>query len=236
MFQFIVSSDLHFSTKIREDKADNLGIIKNLKSAPRTNIQAVICAGDLTEYGADGSSFLCYQYGGDEPQVQALQQQWIEPIESAGIPVYLCAGNHDEYVPWPYFYKPVHKLIKRKHGDLMYSFDIAGNAGINFVCLGKYPDKKALEFLRDAASKTRPNCIFFHYNLTGPYSDWWTEEEKNAFYNEISKYEILAIIVGHHHISHDTNWRGYRVISGSGSSVAVCTYMLWSGKLSVDFK
>lgn len=230
-FTFLVDSDLHFRNVIKPTKADHVDKILDLSRKER--ISALICPGDLTNDGYNGAKLLCWYYGGDENQVGALKKQYVDII-SNWMPVYLCAGNHDYYVPWPYITHPVINYIKDKHGDIRYSFDI-GN--VHFICLSKYPDKKGIKFLKKdlRLNKGKNMVIFFHFNLTGKWSNWWTEEEKETFYNVIRFHNILALLVGHAHISQTSYWKDYLVISGASRSIAKCKYDAERNKIDVEY-
>ena len=117
-WSIILSSDLHFGSlksvsgvDIRKDKKDQVQQIINMKD--EHNVQMVISAGDLTEYGTDGKSFLCWRKN-KEDELNPMIKNWVEPIEKSGIDVLLTIGNHDTYTGHPYFYKPVFKYIKKK--------------------------------------------------------------------------------------------------------------------------
>lgn len=226
---FLLDSDLHFKYGIIEYKSDHVN--KIIEQVSKEKIDALICAGDLTNNGWDGSHILCWKYGGEYDQLSPLKEQFVEPLEKH-LPVYLCHGNHDKYVPRPYIHHGVLNYIKKRHGGLMYSFDIND---IHFVCLGMYPDKKALEYLKKDMEKNLDKnvVIFFHFNLVGQYSDWWSDEEKENFYNVIKNYKIVALLVGHIHISKIYNWKGYPVIVSSHRSIAKCS--ITNGQITVNF-
>ena len=240
MISFIVDSDLHFTEKgIRYDKKNHVAKIIDLC---KEGIDAVICPGDLTDHGWNGKKIFGWKYGGKEDEVSPLITEYIEPI-SKHTNIYLCKGNHDGYVPWPYLYKPVRNLVKRRHGDILYSFDIKSKRSdtdkVHFICLDIYPDKKALKFLSKDLAKNHliPTVIFFHFNLAGPYSEWWRSDEKTAFYDRIKDHNIIAILVGHWHSNYVELWPQdasikFPVISSGGSKLTVCTVEN-DGKISV---
>lgn len=227
--RFLVNSDLHFTTKIRPVMDDNVS--KILAEHSKTPIDALICPGDLTNMGWNGAHLLCWKYGGDEDQLGAFISQYLNPLDKE-IKVYISHGNHDTYVPWPYFTHPVLKYVKKRHGDIRYTFDIKG---IHFICVGLYPDKKGIEFLNANLDKNKKNIIFFHYNLQGPFSDWWTDVERDVFESTIKNYDIVCIIVGHQHVSRVSTWKNYPVISAAGSKIAKCEYDIATDKLDVDY-
>lgn len=225
MLKLIVDSDLHFGQgHIRADKSNHAALIP--KIVRDEGVDAVICAGDLTERGWDGKNLLCWHYGGTDNQVAPLKQ-FIAEIE-ADVPVYICEGNHDQYVPWPYFHKGVKNLVKERHGGRIYSWGLKkDNIKYHFVCLGVYPDEGARAFLRREL-ESHPGdyiVIYFHYNVDGAYSDWWSVGDKTAFVQilEPHRARISAIIVGHLHANYHKVWNGYNIISGAGSNVLMTT-------------
>lgn len=226
---FLVDSDIHFTDTIRSYKSDHVKKIIDLCQTEK--IDALICPGDLTDDGWDGANMCGWYYGGKQDQLTPLKEQYVEPLDKH-LPVYLCAGNHDYYVPRPYIVHPVLKYIRQRHGAQRYSFDIND---LHFICLDRYPDILGMSFLRlDLLKNSDKNIvIFFHYNFTGEMSDWWSEKVKSEFYSVIQGYNIVALLVGHHHISVYTQWRGYKVIMGAGSAFAKCTYK--NGELDVEF-
>ena len=223
--RIIVDSDLHFTESgIRSDKAAHAAVIRDLAS--KYNINAIICAGDLTDMGWDGKRFLCWQYGGAEDQVSPLRR-WVEGLEADAAPVYLATGNHDQYVPWPYRHKGVRDYVESKHGKLHYNWDYVTDGNIRYraVCLDVYPDATGRKYLAGVFAQYPDDryIIYFHYNLDGQYSDWWTEAEKTKFADMLAGRDIALIICGHWHINAHVKWRGYDVAMGAGSQVAMFT-------------
>ncbi len=106
---------------------------------------------------------------------------------------------------------------------------------LHFICLGKYPDKSAIKFLKNdlKSNKDSKIVIFFHYNLTGKWSDWWSEKER--FYNVIKDYNIKAILVEHAHISRTSEWKDYLVVSAGSKKIAKCTYNISEDKIEVEY-
>jgi hypothetical protein len=98
---------------------------------------------------------------------------------------------------------------------------------VNLICLGLYPNKETCDnFLTDELKFVSKKIIFFHFNLEGPFSDWWSDSEKEYFYNTIQPYlgEIICIVVGHCHVTYDHLWKNIRVLSGAGSLPLICDY------------
>lgn len=191
-----------------------------------TQATVVVVTGDLTNNGYDGRNinlgFTKIKYGGDDNQVKFLKEYYIDPIEASGKELFLCAGNHDRgksYINL-FRYQPVRKLIRKRHGANTYSFV---RQGLRFLIMDEYP--RELTWLTNKLRKhpDDPYIIAFHFNLEGPHSNWWSGHNKRHFYRAIKKYNILALLVGHHHISKVSYWKRIRVIS-SGEKFALITY------------
>ena len=225
----IVSGDVQFGNKkVRNYKHYELD--KIILSKEEKNIEMVITAGDLTQDGTDGKSF-CGIRRKTEDQLTQLKKEWVEPLENEGIKVLTTLGNHDTYCGHPYFYKPVFKYVKELHDATYYPWiwkNYSGYykyeyKGILFLACGIYP--KYLKWIRKNLDKSKPMIIFYHYNMVDgePFSGWWSDKEKDAFYNIIKPYKknILCIINGHIHSTYEKEWRGIRVINGSGNNMVL---------------
>ena len=231
-WSIVLSSDLHFGlidslgeVSIRPDKKDHVQKIIDMKD--ECNVQVVITAGDLTENGVDGKSFLCWRrHTVDE--LTPMIENWVEPLEEAGIKVLMTIGNHDTYAGRPYVYKPVFEYIRKKYSATCYPCIKMAASGcytyrfnnILFISLGVYP--KNLKFLKKNLpnDKNYPTIIFYHYNTVDePHSDWWSNTEKMQFYDVIKGFNILAIINGHIHTSYEKTWKGFTVLNGAGSKL-----------------
>jgi len=100
-------------------------------------------------------------------------------------------------------------------------------------CLEVYPRGKILDWLKKDLQKRReeietratprpvPVVMFFHFNLHGPYSDWWTEEQKEDFYKIIEPHKdrIAFLAVGHLHSTYTATWKGIPQVNGSGTNL-----------------
>jgi len=72
--------------------------------------------------------------------------------------------------------------------------------------------KKDLE--QSVGESFNPVVLSFHYGLGGEETFsylWWTPEEKDAFYEAIKDYNVIAIFVGHEHAVKHYKWRGIPV-------------------------
>jgi cytolysin (calcineurin-like family phosphatase) len=121
-------------------------------------------------------------------------------------PVFEAIGNHD-YIGD----SPVIPFVKRRHGDLVYSWDWED---VHFVCLDMHPDRKNLEwFARDVrkAGRRRPLVVFFHYCIAGPFSDGWPAEYKDALAEALRGLNVLGLFHGHFHMAGNYVWQGHDV-------------------------
>lgn len=212
----LIDSDLHFDENgIRGDKVGNVDKIK--QECVSGNIDVLICAGDLTKYGTDGK---CCTGGTDE--AGTFIREYVKELDPT-IKPRLCMGNHDNYVPWPYIHKPIRNFIFFRHGGLRYNFDIKG---YKFICLNVYPDDRSLRYLRRVLSNIgdQPVILFWHYNLTGPLSDWWPKTQKDKLYNLLQETgaNVKLIITGHTHTNRLITWKNYKTVLGSGARLVKC--------------
>jgi len=231
-WSIILSSDLHFgyidskhAVSIRLDKIDH--VQKIIKMKDEFNVEVVISAGDLTENGLNGKRILCWRKNTFD-ELTPMINNWVKPIENAGINVLLTIGNHDTYTGQPYIYKPVFEYVRKKYNATCYpiiNMDYSGCYtknfhGILFISMGIYP--KNLKFLKKKLPKNKhsPIIIFYHYNTVDEaYSDWWSNKEKEDFYQVIKSFNILAIINGHIHTTYKKKWKGFTVLNGGGSKL-----------------
>ena len=205
--KFIIDSDFHFKNgQIRIDKEKDIKTIIELCN--EENIKIILAIGDLTDNGTDEQ---CNDY----------INQFVKQIENkTDGKVYSCLGNHDYNISCCQFTRPVNKFIIKKHNNLHYDFV---SHDIHFICCSIYPNKNIRLWLNLILKKNRcKKIIFFHYNLLGEDSEWWSETEKNLFYEVIKNYSIICLCVGHGHVSSTYKWKDIQVITSAGSSVGLC--------------
>jgi hypothetical protein len=159
----------------------------------------VLFAGDLTEHGSAAEWQLfetLYGLSGKEGLLK--------------YPVFECSGNHDR----PFLHLgQVTEKVRQRHGALTYSWDWGD---LHVVCLDVYPTAANLRWLRGdlaAAGRRVPVVIYFHYSILGPFSDWWSEAEKEAFAKAIEGYNVVGIFHGHFHGSYHYQWKGLDVFN-----------------------
>jgi len=101
--------------------------------------------------------------------------------------------------------------VTQRHGGINYAWDWDD---VRFLCLDMYPDATTLRWLTGELQKIgqrRPLVLFFHYSLEGRYSDFWEQDEKDAFGRAILGYNVVAIFHGHEHWMGHYVWRGREV-------------------------
>lgn len=228
--RFIIWSDLHFgSSKISPPK------LMTLQHILDENPDIIINCGDLTDSGSgvgtfkigllDMSHFPCYKLKDDN--WSEFETKWIMPIESKGIKLLLCHGNHDTYSKKYPFVSPVVKQIINKYGNTHYIYE---NSGIKFYVCGEYPNNAIISWLASElkkCSKDAPIILIFHYNIVGEMSDWWLDTEKQTLYNLIKDYNILGIFYGHLHQTHKYTWgeKNIKCYCTSGLSYIIADYV-----------
>lgn len=213
MLVFAHDSDLHFRPdgprKIKQ---------KQLELLQETSAEFVIVTGDLTQNGYNGRylnfGLFKFRYGGKEDQLDQLKRQYVNPMVDIGKEVYLCAGNHDRGTSFIkiFKYSPVRRYIRKRHGGNVYNFQVQG---LNFVVMGEFPANRKWLKRKLKCHVDQPFVIAFHFNLEGKFSDWWSQSDKDKFYRCIKGHNILAILVGHRHVSGVSEWHGFRVISSA---------------------
>jgi hypothetical protein len=207
------------------------------------DILGVIVTGDLID-SADKN-------GGPYPAMQ--QFEWTRFKADFGIngeggkirfPVYELHGNHDGPQGDTFIIDEIiarngkrKGLVNISAGGLHYSWDWGPlhcvNAGI-FVGLGDvrreghhYAARASLEFLRGDLAKhvgdsRRPVIVSFHLHPNCPEFDW-SREDLAAFWDELKKYNVIALFHGHTHGSPPSRmlWDGKTFAAGLAEGIDV---------------
>jgi len=184
-----------------------------------------LALGDLTENGYGASGCSCFGSAPRPNQVRVLHEKYVQPIRDSGITTYMTLGNHDmgstdaqNYVAREM--NCYNNLIFDRWSSSRYDFH---HKNVHFISLGIYPTASNRKWLSTILGDDleQPRVIFYHYNTcTEPYSDFWTQKDKDAFGEVIRGYNILCICNGHYHASQYGKWKGIPVIKGSGSTIA----------------
>jgi len=183
--------------------------------------KALVVAGDMTEWGAgDQWDAFVKLYGrtGSDGKLK--------------YPVFLGTGNHDRIHPL----KTVLRGVKARHGALVYGWDWGD---LHLVMLDEYPTEETRRWLaKDLAmvGRTAPVILFMHFTLSGPFSDYWLEADKEAFGETIAGYNVIGIFHGHYHASRHYRWKGYDVYdvgSPRHRQNTFCVVRVTDGRLAV---
>ena len=224
--EFIAASDPHLNGTAERYEA-NLKCIENMNSLREIQPQFVWMLGDVTDdckqkeweeytslYGVSGEGELNY-------------------------PVMECFGNHDGNIDGivrnGIKERNKHRAFKIYTDTLglHYSWDIKG---VHFINLNLYPANEwdpncdwckyfhesfreaqnSLDFLiedlrRNVGKSNRPVIIAFHIGYDEFSKLWWTDNDRNNFYNVIKDYNVIAIFQGHNHSVGCTDWNGIPV-------------------------
>jgi 3',5'-cyclic AMP phosphodiesterase CpdA len=212
----------------REGKAD---IVDNMiKTYDNMKPDFIINTGDLCSHGYDKKCIFpfCWKINGDSDEFGAFLSDYYEPLLDHGIKLYLTPGNHDTYVEYPYFKKPVFKFIKNTY-DATYSIFNWKKSGcykfthkfITFINMGVYPNNISwLKCALEDINYESPIVFIFHYTISddAPYNDWWEDSEKDNFYETIKNHNVILICNGHDHETRIDNWRDIPCVIGSGDN------------------
>ncbi|AIB51814.1 hypothetical protein E24_00114 [Faustovirus] len=251
MFRFVVDSDIHF------DNRDGVIAPWPYKAAAHKRmyermandklIELVILAGDLCERGTSGRK----HRGENHDELSGLKQHVknITACETAStdteykhVKTLLCVGNHDTWtapplpVPAWIWWKNIAHLPLDLGNGVVYKLN---HRGLTMMVLGIFPNGIILPLLSLWLKYAKnPVLLVFHYNLAGPYSNFWSDDEKKNFLKTITPYKskIAAIVVGHHHMSGESTWNGLKVIMGAGETLPVCEFDPRAEKASDSIK
>ncbi|QKE50228.1 hypothetical protein F-VV10_0108 [Faustovirus] len=240
MFKFVVDSDIHFdlreggkvkpwSYKVAAHKR-----MFDAMDADKT-IELVIMAGDLCEHGASGRKYRgekADELGGLKAHVATIEARETGAVDAKykHVKTLLCVGNHDTWtapplpVPAWIWWKNLRSLPLDLGNGVIYKRD---HRGLTMMVLGICPNAIVLPLLSLWLKCAKnPVLLVFHYNLQGPYSNFWTDIEKKNFLKTIlpHKGKIAGIVVGHHHMTGELEWEGFKVIMGAGETLPLCEF------------
>ncbi|MGC9471411.1 MAG: metallophosphoesterase [Bacteroidales bacterium] len=235
---FLVASDLHYNgSEQRAMILDSAIRLMNRASSlpfPRAggrNLDpfGVFVTGDITESGTE------------EQWNQFVHAFGLKGDRDLQIPVYETFGNHDGNVEG-IVREGIRARNKKRAGGcrlsdngLHYSFN---RSGVHFVVLGIYPGNEwdrdcewchyfhesfreaqmSLEFLRHDLNHhlrkpDQPVILLFHYGWDDFSRLWWSEKERDRFYEAVKDRNIIGIFHGHDHIVDHYMWRGMNIWS-----------------------
>lgn len=232
---FIVASDPHFGLSPETD-AVNYATIDAMHELPGARFpekvgggiiptpRGVLLTGDLVENGnaRDGAE----QWKAFEAAYGVSGEGYCQ------YPVFEGFGNHDGNADRPPRLGVKARNARRpglariSENGLHYSWDwddfhfvsvnlyVGSRASPAQEKRGSWTDpQKSLEFLREdlAASvgkSGRPVLIYHHYGFDGYSNGWYAEEERQAYFEAIKDYNVIAIFYGHTHGVGAMKWNG----------------------------
>ena len=176
--------------------------------------RGVLLIGDLTESGAAAD------WG-------ALTNDWgLNGERRLAFPVYEGYGNHDcETLTVPQGVQARNQLrtgvSNISTNGYHYSWDWDS---LHMVCLNLFPGQAvsgcdgcdprgSLSFLMDDLARKvgnsgRPVIIYHHYGIDVFGLGWWSDQQRSAYLQAISNYNVIAIFVGHNHLVDYIPWQG----------------------------
>lgn len=235
--RFAVISDLHFpSRKLRATAFVNA-------ISTRQSVQFVVATGDLTDKGTDGGGVTACSClsplfkngpGSKEDQLGEYVECFEAPLRALGKKVYAVPGNSDVERVGCLAMSPVRDFLCGRYGNTHYVIE---RGGVKLVFCDVYPNAEVLAWMSlELRFNVNPVIFFFHFNLVGENSDWWTQKEKDAFRDAIAGMRVLGIFVGHQHSSYAHTWYGYDVYcTGGENSWATVVVNEDRSKLMVTF-
>lgn len=194
----------------------------------------LVC-GDCTQNGVGNVHSPIYLYGkichcfrsSDTPSRNELKvfiNDCMNPLEKACGEgnVLACPGNHDSHREyWFSSMNAVYDYLVKKYGRGAHNTYKKELDHIIIFSLGVYPNAKRLDWFKTQLKQTtKPFVVFWHYNLQGSYSDFWSDKEKENVYDVLNSHRdrCLFICEGHIHATYIREWKGFRVANGAGNA------------------
>lgn len=146
----------------------------------QTGISFVVVCGDITDAGLSRE----YEY-------------YWKQVRKLNYPVVTIIGNHD-------FLSTGEKVFKRLFGDTNFSF-VCGNykfIAFNDVVWENENVSPDFEWFNNEVVTSSNKCILFSH--IPPWTDQFTEEYKDKFYNIASHQQVKLSVHGHQHHYNDT--------------------------------
>lgn len=229
---FVVLSDTHYGLSQWDDNdAPVKQVIDRINRLAGTPLppsaggeplpppRGVIIAGDLTDSGTSrnwaGTGPLLGSRSGFEDDCGVLGDKRLK------FPAYEGYGNHDlQSREQAYVLNKLKKRNAQRTGVTVskngyhYSWDWDD---VHFVQLNLYPGgpgpaRNSLAFLREdlhekVGHSRRPVVIIQHYGFDVFSLNWWTDAERNSFFQVIKDFNIVAIFHGHNHELTFQQWK-----------------------------
>jgi hypothetical protein len=245
-FTFFLTSDVHYGNRSAANDTNRNRMVRYMNALPGTAYPAaigdtvatprgVLIAGDLIERQ---DTVLWNEYTSD---------YGIAGEKKLRYPVFDAFGNHDFYTTGTIkdtLYM-VRRMIARNVPRRSYftSLDSSGFHyswdwdGVHFVNLNIYAGStelgyngyrplKALEFLTadlaaNVGTSGRPIILFQHYTMdaNGNANNDWTNVMKDALWNVVQNYNVVAILHGHSHSKKMYKWKSTIDVIDNGAAI-----------------
>lgn len=187
------------------------------------DVDAILLAGDITDGNAPSFwQWLTCSWTYD-PATQTFLTDYYHPLATKH-KVYVVPGNHDREAyyhksPNAEKYFEIDKFCVQTYGSINYTAPLPHGALL--VAIGDlYPTASAIAWFKTLTfARDTPLVLMWHFNIlqSEPFGDWWTEAEKNRFWNVIQHCRVVCIVTGHNHTSVRTSWHGIPVIRAAGA-------------------
>jgi len=240
---FFITTDLHYGLKQSVDNeqgnkdivaemnttAGNLNYPVSVGGKLIEQPRGVLVAGDLTELGKESEYEGYDTYDGFADDYDGL----------LNYPVYEAFGNHDCTINGTENYTKNQVKVRNQtrpgisnvsSNGFHYSWDWDS---VHFVNLNLYPGPQggrtneaegSIDFLvADLAANVGdsgwPVVIYHHFGMDPNSLNWWTDGDRDTYYEAIKDYNVIAILHGHSHVLATYEWRGIDVYDiGTGKS------------------
>ncbi len=232
-FTFFVAADAHYGQSMWDNnEASNKANIDAMNALPGSAYPAeagpgavaapvgVLVAGDLTDTGEYlnwNGYWLLHRHDGFRCDFGIGGEGRIK------YPVFESYGNHDITNNRTVVINGIKERNRRREGlrlspeGLHSSWDWGS---VHFVNLNLYPGgpgtaNNSLAFLKDDLAQKvvgshRPVILFHHYGFDSFSCEerWWTDAEREAYYETVKDYNVIAIFNGHLHAQDHLQWHG----------------------------
>ncbi len=232
-FTFFVAADTHYGqSQWDNNEAGNKANIDCMNTLPGTPYPAeaeagavaapvgVLVVGDLTDSGERLNwigYWVLHRHDGFRDDFGIGGKGRIK------YPVFEAYGNHDITSGRTVVMNGIKDRNRHRDGLRLSTDGLHSSwdwGRVHFVNLNLYPGgpgsaNDSLAFLKDdlaqrVGNSHRPVILFHHYSFDSFSCEdrWWTEPERDAYYDAIKNYNVIAIFNGHNHDQQHLQWHG----------------------------
>jgi len=237
---FFIASDVHYGrNQISNNELTNKKIVEDMNTISGNSYPAsvggeiidqprgVLVAGDITDLGKQSEWEGYDSYDG-----------FIDHFGTTlNYPVYEGYGNHDCTINGASNYTK--EQIKLRNQTRAGITNVSSNGyhyswdwdNVHFVNLNLYPGPQggrtneaegSIDFLiadlaANVGASNNPVVIYHHFGMDPNSVNWWTEGDRDTYYEAIKNYHIIGIFHGHSHVLDVYQWRGIDIYdTGTG--------------------